>query len=248
MKPQLWVIAGPNGAGKSTLADRYLAGRVPVINPDNIALEQPGIGPAQAGRKAIERRREHLLKRESFAWETTLSGRGELALLREAKDAGYKVNLVFIGIRDPGLSMLRITERVAAGGHPVPASDVVRRFERSLGNLPDAMGLADRTLVLDNSDKRRRLVLVRERDHSRYQAKSVPRWLQSRLPAEMNTLERLRTKVEQRAGELAAERERERPARESVHKRERAEEKNRRRLEQEKQRTRARKKDHGFEP
>lgn len=241
------MIAGPNGAGKSTLADRYLAGRVPVINPDNIALEQPGIGPAQAGRTAIERRREHLRKRESFAWETTLSGHRELALMREAKAAGYKVNLVFIGVRDPGLSMLRITERVAAGGHLVPASDVVRRFERSLGNLPDAMGLADRTLILDNSGKRRRLVLVRERDHSRYQAKSLPHWLQSRLFPEVSTLERLRKNVDRRAEELAAEREREQPVREIAPEREAVEEQ-KLRLEQEKQRTQTRKKDHGLEP
>ncbi len=143
--------------------------------------------------------------------------------------------------------MLRITERVAAGGHLVPASDVARRFERSLGNLPDAMGLADRTLVLDNSDKRRRLVLVRERNHSRYQAKSLPHWLQSRLSPEMSTLERLRMKVEQRAEELAAEREREQPARELAPEREAVEEQELR-LEQEKQRTQTRKKDHGLEP
>ena len=241
------MVAGPNGAGKSTLADRYLAGRIPVINPDNIALEQPGIGPARAGRLAIERQREHLLRRESFAWETTLSGRRELALMREARDAGYKVNLVYIGVRDPGLSMLRITERVAAGGHTVPASDVARRFERSLGNLPDAMALADRSLILDNSEKRCRLALVRERDHSRYRSKSMPQWLQSRLPAETSTLERLRVKVDQRAGELAAERERERPALEITQERERAQEKQRG-LEREEQRTQTRKKDHGLEP
>lgn len=241
------MVAGPNGAGKSTLADRHLAGRIPVINPDNIALEQPGIGPARAGRLAIQRQREHLLKRESFAWETTLSGHRELALMREARDAGYKVNLVYIGVRDPGLSMLRITERVAAGGHTVPASDVARRFERSLGNLPHALALADRAFILDNSEKRRRLVLIREGDHSRFRSQSMPQWLQSRLPAEMSTLERLRVKVEQRACELAAERERERPAREIARERERAQEKQRGR-EQEKQRTQTRKKDHGLEP
>jgi predicted ABC-type ATPase len=35
--PQLWVVAGPNGAGKSTLANKYLAGRLPIVNPDVIA-------------------------------------------------------------------------------------------------------------------------------------------------------------------------------------------------------------------
>lgn len=37
--PQLWIFAAPNGAGKPTLAQRYVAGRVEIINPDNIAVE-----------------------------------------------------------------------------------------------------------------------------------------------------------------------------------------------------------------
>jgi ABC-type branched-subunit amino acid transport system ATPase component len=53
-------VAGPNGAGKSTL-DRYMAGRLPVINPYNIARElDPGLGEGQrvlrAGRLAVAER------------------------------------------------------------------------------------------------------------------------------------------------------------------------------------------------
>ena len=33
---QLWIVAGPNGAGKSTLANKYLARRLPVVNPNVI--------------------------------------------------------------------------------------------------------------------------------------------------------------------------------------------------------------------
>jgi predicted ABC-type ATPase len=61
-KPQLWVIAGPNGAGKSTLVQRYVAGRVPVVNPDDIAREidphhhgEPGT-MLRAGRLALQQR------------------------------------------------------------------------------------------------------------------------------------------------------------------------------------------------
>ncbi|CCD29354.1 conserved hypothetical protein [Candidatus Glomeribacter gigasporarum BEG34] len=182
MKPQLWVIAGPNGAGKSTLTERYLTGRLPVVNPDTIAQEQPGIGPVQAGRIAIQRQRQHLSARESFAWETTLSGNREPALMREAKEAGYKVNLVFVGIRNARASMLRVAERVAAGGHNVPPADVERRFERSLRNLPKALEIADRTFVFDNSEKRHRLLLSRELNQSRHVSKKLPYWIVQALP------------------------------------------------------------------
>ncbi|MBV8659154.1 MAG: zeta toxin family protein [Burkholderiales bacterium] len=182
MRPQLWVVAGPNGAGKSTLADRYLAGRLPVVNPDNIAREQLGIGSVQAGKIAIQRQRRHLMALESFAWETTLSGNREVALMREAKDAGYKVNLVFIGVRDPGLSMLRVADRVAAGGHHIPPADVARRFERSLRNLVDALVVADRAYIFDNSGERRRLLLSHEQNQSRHVSKHLPRWIVDALP------------------------------------------------------------------
>ena len=59
--PQLWVVAGPNGAGKSTLTRRYLAGRLPIVNPDDIAqaldlsneLRWPGAHAARDARPAV---------------------------------------------------------------------------------------------------------------------------------------------------------------------------------------------------
>lgn len=183
MKPQLWVIAGPNGAGKSTLVAHYLAGRLPVVNPDNIALEQSDIGPIQAGKLAIARQKQHLDACESFAWETTLSGNRELAFMRKAKLSGYKVNLVFVGVRNARISILRVAERIAAGGHSVPAVDVARRFERSLRNLPDALAIADRAFIFDNSSERRRLLLVREQNQSRHVSKNLPPWIVQILQA-----------------------------------------------------------------
>jgi len=185
MRPQLWVIAGPNGAGKSTLADRYIAGRIPVVNPDNIAYANPGMSPIQAGKLAITQQNQLLAARASFAWETTMSGKRELNLMTEAKAAGYKVNLVFVGIRDPAASMMRITQRVAAGRHDVPPMDVQRRFQRCMENLPGALQLADRALVLDNSGERRRLVLSQELQQTKRIAPNPPKWLVDALPPAM---------------------------------------------------------------
>ena len=59
--PQLWILAGPNGAGKSTLANKYLAGRLPIVNPDVIAQALAPTDPhgtqvrVQAGREAVRR-------------------------------------------------------------------------------------------------------------------------------------------------------------------------------------------------
>lgn len=181
--PQLWVIAGPNGAGKSTLVSDRLQGRLPFVNPDEIARK---ISPAdfdnplnviQAGRQAVLDRRQHLAARRSFAIETTLTGKSALDLIGQAKDRGYKVNLVFVGLDDVALSQARVALRVRAGGHNVPADDLRRRYSRSMANLQRAAGQVDRLWILDNSGERRRLVLSSVQDQPRFLSKQIPAWV-----------------------------------------------------------------------
>jgi|AGTN01.1.fsa_nt_gi Uncharacterized protein conserved in bacteria len=183
---QLWIIAGPNGSGKTTLAQRHLAGRLPVLNPDEIALEIDRRRPQapdvalQAGREALTRQRRLLAARHSFALETTFSGNRELALMRDAKAAGYKVNLVFVCLDSPQISMGRIALRVNAGGHHVPGADVQRR----LANLPEGLALADRAWLLDNTHPRMRLIASLEKGTVKSMTNALPRWVKTaRLPA-----------------------------------------------------------------
>lgn len=123
--PQLWVFAGPNGAGKSTLVATRLRERLPIVNPDVIAVRisqnRPDL-PAviEAGKIAVRERAALLAARESFAIETTLSGNSEIRLMREASGAGYKLNLVFVGVRSANVSEVRVAHRVRMGLHNVP--------------------------------------------------------------------------------------------------------------------------------
>ena len=94
-RPICHVVAGPNGSGKSTFALRYLpeyAGAVEYVNPDLMAQ---GMSPTdirlsaiKAGKLTLERISELIESRTSFAFETTLSGRGYLRLLADAKARG----------------------------------------------------------------------------------------------------------------------------------------------------------------
>src|SRR5579862_3322370 len=52
-----------------------------------------------------------------------------------ASDLGYRVSVVFIFVGSPETCVERVKERVARGGHDVPAADVSRRFTRSLRNF-----------------------------------------------------------------------------------------------------------------
>lgn len=181
--PQLWVVAGPNGAGKSTLISDRLHGRLPFVNPDDIARR---ISPTDfdnprniilAGRQALKERRAHLAALDSFAIETTLTGNSALDLISTAKTLGYKINLIFVGLDDVALSMARVALRVRAGGHRVPAKDLLRRFSRSIENLTHASKLVDRLWVLDNSGLRRRLVLSSVQHQPRFLSVKIPEWV-----------------------------------------------------------------------
>lgn len=186
--PQLWVVAGPNGVGKSTLAAKYLEGRLEMVNPDAIARELDPSDPngtrvrLQAGREAIRRQEACLARAQDFGFETTLSGHRELAVLRRAKAAGFKVNLIYVGISSPQIALGRIRERVTSGGHEIPLPDLARRFDRSLANLPRALELADRAFVLDNSGRRYRLLLSIERGQVKRLSSNLPAWARTTLP------------------------------------------------------------------
>ncbi|PKU26081.1 AAA family ATPase [Telmatospirillum siberiense] len=185
-RPQLWVFAGPNGAGKSTLVRRYwVAARIPVVNPDDIARSiKPGHrGEAAimflAGKEAAKLRQEHLASARSFAIETTLSGHSELRVMEDARAAGFKVNLIFLGIAGPETSFARVRGRVRDGGHDVPVVDIRRRYARTMENLQTAFQLAHRSFVLDNQGKYRpRLLFVLDEGRPRRVARVLPGWAQ----------------------------------------------------------------------
>lgn len=180
--PQLWIVAGPNGAGKSSLVVRFNRGRLAIINPDILFAEDPSRGLIGAGRKALAQQAAYLKAGENFLIETTFSGNREIALMREAKEKGFKVNLVYVGLDSPKDSIARVGVRVMAGGHHVPAVDILRRRERSLANLPEGAVAADRAFLFDNSGRRHRLILVQEKGQVKMLAKALPAWLKPHLP------------------------------------------------------------------
>lgn len=158
-RPTFTVIAGANGAGKSTLTSGNPStfASIPVLDPDAFAktIRSSGatLSPIAAGREVLRLTEEHLKRRQSFAVETTLSGKNYLKMMRYARGIGrgFGVTLIYIGTDSVEINLVRITERVRAGGHNVPEVDVRRRYLRSLENLPVAAKNADHVLLFDNS-------------------------------------------------------------------------------------------------
>lgn len=156
--PVCLVMAGPNGAGKTTFALASLPAVTTVrrfINADLIAAGLSPLAPQQqlmaASRLFLAEMDACIRRRESFAFETTLSGRGYLKLVQRLRDAGWRVELIYLALPSAEMSRQRVAERVAHGGHAIDDADVARRFPRSLFNLlNDYAGAVDRTRCFMN--------------------------------------------------------------------------------------------------
>jgi len=156
--PVLIVLAGSNGAGKTTFYELYLERLgLPFINADRIAQildpSRPGRFAYQAASIADDARRDLVKRRLSFCMETVFSDPvgDKIQFLKDAQADGYTVLGVFVTLSDPALSIARVIQRVARGGHDVPDDKLESRFARTASNIQAALKFVDVGLVLDNS-------------------------------------------------------------------------------------------------
>lgn len=138
------IIAGPNGAGKSTFARRHLQrdfGLSTFINADQIAVElnpsQPEAVAIEAGRLMLKQIDALVRQQQSFAFETTLAGRGFLRRIEKWRADGYRVGLAFLSLPTPEQAMNRVARRVSQGGHDIPEEVIRRRFHAGLKNFDE---------------------------------------------------------------------------------------------------------------
>jgi len=160
------IVAGPNGSGKTTFAESYLLGikqNLVFLNPDIIAS---GIAPLdfekasfQAGRVLISEIKSRIERGESFAFESTLSGRTWARLLSDATDQGYHIIIYFLYLDSIKKNLIRIKRRVRMGGHNIPTQAVHRRQPRCFQNFWDLYRpLATDWYIFDNSRKKPELI------------------------------------------------------------------------------------------
>ena len=164
---KLFVIAGPNGAGKTTYARDFLPAEMRCFEFVNADLIAAGVSPFapdraafEAGRIMILRLRRLLAGRKDFAFETTLSGYGHVALLQEARTAGYRIRLDFLWIESLDIARERIRERVRKGGHDIPDPVQQRRFRKGIRMLVEHYRpLLDEWTIYDNTGEQPRPVV-----------------------------------------------------------------------------------------
>ena len=156
---RIFIIAGPNGSGKTTTALSLLPDLINIyefINADEIARGLAPLHPESmaltASKLMITRLRELLNANKSFAFETTAAGRNYIKYLKEAKNKRYEINLVYLWLDNEDLAIKRVAQRVAQGGHHVPAEIIRRRYKLGVMNIiKHYLSVVDSVPFLDNS-------------------------------------------------------------------------------------------------
>jgi predicted ABC-type ATPase len=137
-QPVCTIIAGPNGAGKSTFAEvqaRRVKGDFNFVNADLIAAGLSPFVPERelmaASKLLLNEIRRYISRRESFTFETTLSGKTHATLISKLRADGWRVELIYLWIPSVAVSLDRVRERVAHGG-------TIFRQKRLFGVIPKA--------------------------------------------------------------------------------------------------------------
>lgn len=158
-QPRVVILAGPNGAGKSTASQLVIRDELAIrdfVNADTIARGLSAFDvesvALESGRIMLDRLKKLATARKDFAFETTLASRTFAPWIRELKADGYSFILIYLWLPSADVSIKRVSERVAHGGHNIPTETIHRRYAAGLSNFFNLyMPLADEWRVYDNS-------------------------------------------------------------------------------------------------
>ncbi|ALJ13033.1 zeta toxin family protein [Sphingopyxis macrogoltabida] len=134
------------------------------------ALRDTDLGWMQVAQSGVKAFAAHAMAAKvPFAMETVFSHwdiqedgtvKSKIDLITDLQDAGYFVLLLFVGLANVDLSVLRVMSRVADNGHNVPQDKLVQRFPRTQLAIREAAKVADATIFTDNSRDEKRAFTV----------------------------------------------------------------------------------------
>ncbi len=163
---RILMITGPNGAGKTTFAENFLlqeANCPAFVNADAIAAGlspfQPHTMAIKAGKLMMSQIQEYVAKGVSFAFETTLSGRGYARMIPDWQFKGYEIKLFFLRLSSAELAISRVNQRVREGGHWIDSETISRRYHAGLANFENIYKpIVNQWVLYDNSKEN--LILI----------------------------------------------------------------------------------------
>src|SRR5271166_4471510 len=154
----MFIVAGPPGGGKSKAFPVSGFG-VDFFNADDHAAALNQGSYLQIPREIRNRVnllfesfvQDHIHRRASCAFETTLRSSVTFEQAAMAKHEGFTTELRYLGLRDFPMHLERVKMRADAGGHSAPERLLKSIYEASIANLARAIREMDLIYVYDNS-------------------------------------------------------------------------------------------------
>lgn len=176
------LIAGVNGAGKSTLyqTNSGLQG-IPRVNTDEILREfgdWKNINDVfKAGTIALKKITQYFSEGITFNQETTLCGNAVLKYINKAKEAGYLIEIHYVGVDSVEIAKERVRQRVLDGGHGIDEEDIERRYYESFKQMNRILKECDLVVFYDNTKDFRRFAFF-QRGKVRLLSRNIPKWFE----------------------------------------------------------------------
>jgi predicted ABC-type ATPase len=109
--------------------------------------------------------KDYVRRQKSFAFETTLSGRHYVRMIKDWRNMGYRVKLVFLRLPSDEIALDRVRNRVAQGGHNVAPEVIRRRFNKGLDNFTNLYkNLVTAWVEYDNAGETPKLINAGENE------------------------------------------------------------------------------------
>lgn len=187
-RPLMIVVAGPPGSGKT----RYFpvtAFGVDAFNIDDRCAQILGSyrGIPRDVRRAVAKECErfvmdHIVRRQSFAVETTLRTAAAIEQARLAQKQGFEAEMRFVATGSADQNVLRVLQRAQAGGHSASEREIRAIYQASIANLVIAISAFDRVQVYDSTARWEppRLVAAALEGHV-VRHGATPDWLEAAL-------------------------------------------------------------------
>ncbi|MDD4029491.1 MAG: zeta toxin family protein [Caldisericia bacterium] len=168
--PSFVIVAGPNGSGKTTFVKSHLSSiysQHQILNYDEIVKAKNISNPISisAGKELRKRFETCQSNLKSFIYETTLSDSTDFLInsISEMQNANWEVILYFLWISSYEVSLKRVAQRVASGGHDVDKKHIIARYQRSVRNVIERyLPICNTVLCFDNECKDPRVIFSKK--------------------------------------------------------------------------------------
>ncbi len=183
-KPKLIFLAGINGAGKSTLAEdiKEISDNTIIINPDEISRKyqenHQDIANLKGARETLKLFKSAIANKQDVVLETTLSGHSVFKRYEHAKNNGYHITTMYVGLDSVERHIQRVADRVKNGGHDIPKDLIEKRYSERENQLLKAFAKSDSFIAYDNSEFNRIMAFSYQKEnHSTLEVYSNKTWV-----------------------------------------------------------------------